>query len=179
MALASETGVAERGGRRCSEGRHQTYRGPSRYSLVACGCRARARWWSTGSTSSRRYTSLDRGALQRAGPRLGDSARHTRRAIRNVSIGSGAQTSGRDGYEALRQYSRRDLTFASSPTSTRHGLRRGTRRPRPGATLSSSPRRRYDARDADQRPHGARMARRRSSDEARSESTRRRLGRRR
>ena len=114
LELAHESDVA-RAPRRHVRGRaHQRLGGsrrPARRAANAAGTRP---WWWTASTSSPRCTHvLDRMADFAQRFASGEWRGHTGKPIRNmVNIGIGGSDLGPVmAYEALRHYSRRDLTF--------------------------------------------------------------------
>ena len=155
--------------RRCSAASTSTSPRTAPCCTSRCGCRASARWSSTASTwSSEVHEVLDRMARSRDRVRCGEWKGHTGKPIRNVvNIGIGGSDLGPVmAYEALRHYSRREMTLPLRLQRRRHRLRRGDPRPRPGRDpvhrlLEDL----HDAGDDDQRPHrprvGARRARRR------------------
>ena len=119
---------------------------------------------------------LDRMAAFCERVRCGEWRGHTGKPIRNVvNIGIGGSDLGPVmAYEALRHYSRREMTLPLRLQRRRHRLRRGDPRPRPGRDAV----RRlledvHDAGDDDQRPHRPGVAARPASaaTSARSPST--------
>ena len=83
-------------------------------STWRCGCRATARWSSTARTSSSRSTRCSTGCPRSpSGSARGEWTGHTGKPIRNViNIGIGGSDLGPVmAYEALRHYSKREMTF--------------------------------------------------------------------
>ena len=160
VQLADESGLPERtdamfrGDRiNTTENRsvlHVALRMPRERSLVVDGIDVVAQVHET----------LDRMAAFAERIRSGDWKGHTGKPIRNVvNVGIGGSDLGPVmAYEALRHYTRRDLTFRFVSNVDSHRLRRGDARPRAGRDpLRHLLEDVHDARDDDERALGARV----------------------
>ena len=166
-ARAHRRDVPRRQNQRDREARRAAYRAARAARRID-----RRRWRRRGAQGPRGARS--HGGVFRRASASGAWKGHTGKRIRNViNIGIGGSDLGPVmAYEALRHYSDRNHDHALRLERRRHRFRRGHARPRPGRdAVHHFVEDFHDARDDDQRAHGARLdARARSATTRRSPS---------